>query len=363
MKEKPGGISFQELFQRKSWRPLPAVAALVGEAEFLRREVERRFIQELFGNEPLPSIQRFDASRDVEGLLAHVLDELRTLSILSAARLAIVQSADAFLASYREALEPFVSAGFEGGHLLLHLDKAPDERTRFAKTLLQHGWLIHCRQPYDRPPPWKTGDPPWRNELSEWIAARAAYRGLSMNLETAYFLQERAGTELGTLDECLEKIGILLGPERKTVTGDTVAAVTGEIREDSIFDLAEAFIGRDRVKALSMAERLNRQGYHPPRGNPIFDPATIASLFIGSLIARLRPLRRAHALQAAGGGPDRWLELRLTTRPFIERFRRDLAAMPPGRIDRIFKALLEMDRSMKSGGDPQTALAVFIARN
>jgi DNA polymerase III delta subunit len=360
---KPGDLSFDDLAGRARWPELPAVIALAGESRFLRKYIEHRVVRELFGDQPVPALQRFDAPQEGDDLLARVLDELRTVSILSAERLVIVEAADDFLAACRDDLEPFLERGFAGGHLVLHLERGLDERTRFAKELLERGWVVRCKQPFDRPPPWQPGTPPWENELTRWIVSWARRRGLEIDPPTAYELQARVGTDLGVIDESLEKIGTYLGPERRRVDVAAVEAVTGELREDSIFDLVESFIAADRARALHMAEKLFQQGYHPARGAPVHDAGSIAIMFIGALVARLRPLRRAHAMREAGHGPDAWLEQRLTTRPFIERFRRELAAMPPARIERAFESLLRLDRAIKTGADPRLGVAIVLARD
>lgn len=361
--KKPGDLGFTELIRRRAWAPLPEFIVLAGESRFLRKHIERRLVKELFGDHPMPALQRFDASQAGDDLLSNVLDELRTVSILSAARLVIVDPADAFVSAHRDDLQPFVDSGFFGGHLVLHLEKPLDARTRFARIVLEKGWVVQCRQPFDRPPPWQVDAPPWENDLTRWVVAWAAHRGLEIDAPTAFHIQERVGKDLGTLDDSLEKIGTYLGPKRCHVDMKAVEAITGEIREDSIFDLVETFIAADRPRALSMMERLFSGGYHPRRGNPVYDAGSITIMFTGALVSRLKPLRRAHAIVSAGAGPDRWLELRLTTSPFIDVFRRQLELMPPRRIRRAFDALLRLDRSVKTGADPRLGLTIFLAGN
>lgn len=358
---KAGGIPAAELLARARWKPLPAVVILAGDEPFLGRAVERRFAAELFGDAPLPALERFDAEQDRDRLLARVLDELRTISILSSARLVIVDNADRFLADHREDLEPYIEAGFAGGHLILRASKPPDRRTRFGKLAGEKGWVVLCKRPFDRPPPWDTGSPPWNSELTRWIIEWARRHRLEIDPRTAHALQERVGTDLGEIDSTLQKLRTYLDAGTNRVDIRAVEAVAGTLREDSIFDLVEMLIASDRARAIETAERLFAQGYHPPRGNPVHDAGSITMMFIGALIARLRPLRRAHAMRAAGKGPQDWIEARLTTKPFIERFRAQLESMPPRRIDRAFEALADLDRAIKTGADPRTALTILLA--
>jgi DNA polymerase III delta subunit len=358
---KAGDLSFEELMRRSSWAPLPELVILAGEATFLRKQIERRFIRELFGEQPLPALARFDGAQETPDLLATVLDELRTVSLLSSERLVIVDAAESFLAEHREALEPFVESGFAGGRLILHVEKL-DTRTRLARAILEKGWVVRCKQPFDRPPPWQTGGPPWDNELTRWIVAWARGKGLDLDPQTAFELQERAGSDLGAIDESLEKLRTFLGPSARRVDRRAIAALAGDTREDSVFDLVDAFIARDRARALAIAERLFRHGYQPGKGPAVLEPTAIAILFIGALVNRIKALRRAHAIAAAGLGADEWMRLGLTSRPFIERFRRQLREMPPNRIERVFEALHGLDRGVKSGMDAVGGVAVVLGR-
>jgi DNA polymerase III delta subunit len=360
-KERSSELTHGALMSRKSWTALPAIAALHGDADFFKREIQARFASELEKSGGPPAIRRFTPAETGPAgpPLAEVLDELRTPSFLGSKRLVIVEGAGEFLEAHREALEPFIASGFSGGHLILTLDSL-DLRTRFARLLGEKGWVIACKKPFDRPPPWKPDADPWENDLCLWVAARARQKKVALAPELAHAFAERVGSDLGTLDEELEKLRSYLESTGKPADLESIEAVAGELREDSIFDLVDAFLAADRAGALRTAERLHRLGYHPQKGTPVLDPSAIWSLFVGALIVRLRALRRAHALQAEGQGPDRWVALRLTPKPFLVRFQRDLRATSPARIRRAFAALRELDRAVKSGARPQDCLEMLL---
>jgi DNA polymerase III delta subunit len=358
-RERVEGLTSTALLGRKTWKPLPAVAVLYGEAAFFKGQIVDRFVHELFGkNEPW--VRRFRAAEREAGrpTLADVADELRTPSFLSPSRLVVVEAADAFIAANREALEGLIGEDLAGGHLILLAD-ALDSRTRFAKAVAEKGWSVACQKPFDRPPPWKPEADPWDNDLCRWVVVRAREKGFSFDLETAHAFCQRVGNDLATLDEEMEKLRTYLGARSKASLAD-VEAVAGELREDTIFDLVDAFLAADRPAALAVARRLFEGGYHPPKGAPILDPVGITTMFIGALVGRLRALRRAHALAARGQGPDAWVGLRLTPKPFLPRFQRDLRATPPARIERAFAALLEIDRSVKIGGRAEPLIEAFL---
>ncbi len=362
-KEKTAPLTCQALMERARWKPLPAVAALIGDADFFKREIEERFISELSDGGEKPWVRRLSgADKDAAGLpLAEVLDDLRTPSLFESAKLIVIQSADPFLARNAAAIEPYISTGFSGGHLLLHVDSL-DGRTRFAKTLAEKGWVVACQRPFDRPPPWQPQTDPWDNDLCRWVAGRARMKKLAMDLELAHAFCQRVGNDLATLDGEMEKLRTYLGGAGERVTLEAIEAVAGELREDSIFDLVDAYLSANRSAALEIATRLLKGGYHPPRAAPIFDAGTIWSFFTGAVIGRLQNLRRAHALQARGQGSETWIALKLTPKPFLPRFERDVRAAPPQRIAQAFAALRRLDRQVKTGSRAQLCLEEFLLK-
>lgn len=360
-------LTFRGIMSRRSWQPLPSVAIAMGNADFLKALFVKRFTRELFG-EREPEVRRFQGpagERQIGDLpLSTVLDELHTPSFFSRERLIIVERADAFLGEHGEALLPFLDHGFAGGHLILVLAGKLDGRTKFAKAVKAKAWVIDCPQPYDRPPPWDPNTPAWESELTAWVVAQAKEKGLTIDSQTAFLFHERAGTDLAILDEEMEKLATYLsGKGTGTVDAEAVAAVVGDLREDSVFVLVERFLEGRAAEALDVADRLFRKGYATDRGPRTMEPIGIALLFIGALIPRLRALRRAHAVAADGGGPQKWVELGIIQRPFLPRFERQMAVMSPPRIAQAFERLYEVDKAMKSGGEARELIELFIAGN
>jgi DNA polymerase III delta subunit len=289
----------------------------------------------------------------------------------------VVESGDVFLGACAEDLLPFLDKGFSAGHLAISVEKL-DRRTRFAKAAAGKAWIVECAQPYDRPPPWDTRTPVWQSDLSRWVAAHARTKGLEMDLESAFALHARAGTDLAVLDEELEKIATYLAgkaaaaspagpaaptsarePARRTVDEAIIAEVVGDLHEDTVFLAIDLFLECRRADALAALKRLLERGVHTDRGAPSFDPMNIALLFIGAVLPRLRALRRAHALAARGEGPERWIAAGLVQKAFLVRFERQMRACPPPRIAKILQALYEFDKTIKGGGDAARLLELL----
>jgi DNA polymerase III delta subunit len=352
--------------ERPSWRPLPAIAVLTREAAFFKELILKRFAKEVSGDAE-PDIRRFrgpESQGQLDALtLPGVLDELRTPSFFSSSRIVVVAPSDVFLAAHSQDLLPFLESGFAGGHLILLQEGTVDQRTRFAKQVAEKGWVVECAQPWDRPPPWDERTPVWDSELSHWLARRAQAKGMKLSPQVAFLLHQRAGTDLAVLEEELEKIiTYVMAEGTTTIHEEAVARVTGDLREDSVFVLIDLLLEARRSEALETVLRLFRRGVHTQNGALTLEPVSIALLFIGALVARLRSLRRAHALQAAGeaSGPEDWIRAGLVQRPFVSRFRRQLEAVPGRRITAMLERIYEIDRALKSGGDPARLLEVFV---
>lgn len=358
-------VTFDRLMDRPSWAPLPAIALLAGSARFFKERIIARFARELFGEER-PEIQRYrspsrDKSAD-ELPLSRVLDELRTPSFLSPHRLVVIDDADAFLSAHRASLEPFVEPGFGGGHLILCLRRPADGRTKLTKKITAAGWAVECRQPFDRPPPWDSRTPVWESDLSRWIVSQAGTKELRIDTRTAFVLHDRVGTDLEILDEELEKLSTYLNQRgTREVTEEAVLAVTGDLREDSIFAVVDLLLEGRRPDAIRAVERLLDHGFHGESGQLVLDPTGIALPLAGAMVHRLRAIRRAHAISASGGSSDDWISQRIVQKPFLDRFQRQLRATPPGRIRELFDRLYTLDRSIKRGGDARHLLLTVMA--
>lgn len=357
-------MTAQALLGRKTWPEMPPIAVFDGGSEYFKAKLTQRLVRELFP-QGLPEVRRFQGPRaetDAGELpLRAVLDELRTPSFFAPRRLVVVESADAFVAAHRDDLAPFAKSGFSVGHLLLVLDRDLDRRTRFAKALSERGWIVSCAEPYDRPPPWDTRTPPWESDLSRWLVELARSRGLEIDIETAFLLHERVGTDLGVLDEEVEKLATYLRQSgARRIDAESVRAVCGELRESTVFEVVDAFLERRRRDAFEAAERLFSRGYRVESGALVTDPSGIALPLLGFLLARLRSLRRAHALAAEGAGSDVWIQERLVQRAFIRRFERQLRATPPERIAVLLGRLFDADRRIKVGTDPRRLVSLLL---
>lgn len=356
-------VAAPALLSRSKWPLVPAIVLLGGDAPFYQDRIVERLIVEVFGDAS-PEVVRFrgpGSERDLGELpLSTVLDELRTPSFFSPTRVVVVDRANAFLKEYRDDLLPFVDKKFSAGHLVLLVEGKLDSRTKLVQAIARTGWAVACDQPFDRPPPWETRKPVWESPLSQWVVAQAKSKKLEIDLRAAFVLHERVGTDLRTLDDSLEKLSTYLaGSGKSRADEDTIRAVTGDTRDESLFTITELILEGRRADALDALERLFDRGWHTGSG-VVVDPVGIVLPWITNLLNRLRSLRRAHAMKSEGAGPDDWMRAGLVQRPFIARFHRQIDATPPDRIRRLINRLHTTDRNIKTGGDPRGLARLII---
>ena len=97
-----------------------------------------------------------------------------------------------------------------------------------------------------------------RGELPAWIAARLARQGQRATRATLEFLAERCEGNLLAAQQEIEKLGLLL-PEGELEPEAVERAVTDVARYD-VFQLSEAWLAGDAVRALRIIAALEAEG-------------------------------------------------------------------------------------------------------
>ena len=186
-----------------------------------------------------------------------------------------------------------------------------------------------------------------------------------MDLETAFALHERAGTDLAVLDEELEKLLTAVSTRgSRQVTAELITEVVGDTRESSVFLLVELFLEGRRREALREAHSLFQKGFFSQqRGVRTTEPTAIALIFLGTLIPRLRAIRRAHAMRQSGAGEEDWVRSGLVQRPFLSRFTRQVRAVSPSKVRTLFEELYDLDRAIKTGGNAEKLLELVLVEH
>ncbi|MHB9148430.1 MAG: DNA polymerase III subunit delta, partial [Candidatus Amoebophilus sp.] len=100
-------------------------------------------------------------------------------------------------------------------------------------------------------------------ELSEWIKARLALAGLSLDYKASQLLTAIVGNDLWSLHNELNKLinyQIATEPDNKMISSQTITALVQGQNEESVFALTDAISNKNRALALKLLEEQLRQG-------------------------------------------------------------------------------------------------------
>ncbi|MBU0718846.1 MAG: DNA polymerase III subunit delta [Planctomycetes bacterium] len=213
------------------------VYAIVGPDRFLRGESLKRVLAQL--GEEVDACTRLEGS---DAVLAEVLDEVRTMSLLGTRRVVVVEEADPFITRHREVLERYVADPCPSGCLILSSSSLP-RNTRLYKAVNAIKGVIHC-------------DPPKGRAMIGWIASRAeaTYRK-RISPAAAQRLREHLGDNPGVLDAELAKLASFVG-DRTEIGPADIDALTGHHREEKVFAVTDAMSAGEAESALRHWEQV-----------------------------------------------------------------------------------------------------------
>ncbi len=215
------------------------IYAIVGADRFLRQEALERILSTVADEMESLGPARFDGA---QAELAEVLDEVRTMSLLSSRRIVIVDDADLFITANREALERYARDPAVGGTLIFACQSFP-KTTRLSKAIQKSGEVVSCPALKGR-------------AVGDWITQRARTNFKKRLIPgTAGTLREHVGDSLGALDAELGKLAAFVG-ERSEITPADVDALTGNHREETVFGVIDAIASHDVVSAMRHWEQV-----------------------------------------------------------------------------------------------------------
>ncbi|MCI0420796.1 MAG: DNA polymerase III subunit delta [Acidobacteria bacterium] len=92
-------------------------------------------------------------------------------------------------------------------------------------------------------------------EVADWLQRQAGARGCSIEPDALCFLVDLQGTDLGRLQQEVEKALLYAGAE-KQITLSMVEAVSGFAAGHTLFEFIDAIIARNKAKALELVEEI-----------------------------------------------------------------------------------------------------------
>jgi DNA polymerase-3 subunit delta len=243
-------------FLDRGVKSVPGLVALFGDEAFLRRLARARLRSMVLGDDPETPHTTLDGAA---AAWCDVADELATVSLFGAGRrLVVVQGADSFVTKFRNQLEDYVARARHSGVLVLEVGTWASN-TRLYKALDQKGLQIECRLPQK-----SVGRSTELDErrLGQWLTARSRQvHQAQLDVRAAVLLWERAGPDLGVVDQELAKLVLFAGPQGK-ITAQLVEDVVGGWRAKTIWEVVEAAAKGDAAEALRHLDLALQSGEH-----------------------------------------------------------------------------------------------------
>ncbi|MEM7165481.1 MAG: DNA polymerase III subunit delta [Planctomycetota bacterium] len=334
---------------------LPPVITIAGQEDFLKREGVQDILRSRYGDTTPPEeCVRLQGDKKLqEQQLTELFDELRTPSLFGGDRTIIVDNATPYLKLDPDSWITVLKESWDGVLLVLVVDEL-DGRTKVAKALQKHGWLLQAAKPFHRPPPWQPNAPLWENDLNRWVCRRARKASLKIDPPTAHLLQTRIGPSLADLAGILERLTTVLGG-KGTVTRELIEKHTPDGEESNLFELVDTYLLGDRQRTLALTRDVLHRGSVDSRGARITDASSLLMQFIGAALRRVRQLRVVHSTLDAGGDDQAVMQAAGIARPFLPRIKQQARANTPTDLRSIIGDLRRADGDLKSGRGPVAA--------
>jgi len=227
--------------------PPQPVCVAFGDDLFLRRQVLLALRHAVLGDDEGDFSLTTFAGSTVE--FPAVAEELVTLAMFGSRRLVVVDEADEFVSSNREALEGYVARPGRSGILLLDVKSWPSN-TRLYKAVDAQGLAVDCSAPAGV-------------KLTRWLCDWAKQiHNSQLSPNAADSLVELVGPELGLLDQELAKLALLAGSDTK-ITTELVQKMVGGWRAKTTWVMLDLALDGNVTEALRQIDRLLASGEVP----------------------------------------------------------------------------------------------------
>lgn len=138
--------------------------------------------------------------------------------------------------------------------------KTLDKRKKLGKLVEKNGVLFESKKLYD-------------NQLPKWIEGHAKSIGITLDAKAVLLLAEFLGSDLSAIVSSLEKLKVAVPKDVKLVTADLIERNIGFSKDYNNFELQNAIINRDVLKATRIVKAFSQN----IKANPI--QVTIVTLF------------------------------------------------------------------------------------
>ena len=223
------------------------IVALYGSERFLKGLALKALTRLVLGEDAEEAALQQLSGKNTD--FATVTDTLRTISMWNPRQLVYVEEADDFVTKCRGNLEKYLEKPAKKSVLVLDVKTWPST-TRLAKKTAEIGLPLDCGG-------LKTPD------LIKWLIENSQTRHQrKLDRAAAETLIELAGTDLGLLDQELEKLAAFVG-EKGKIDAKAVESLVGGWRVETTWKMLDAVRDGQLAVALELLDKLLVSGEHP----------------------------------------------------------------------------------------------------
>lgn len=320
--------------------PAPGLCVLIGDEPFLRQLVREQVRGLLTKGDADAPVSHFDAS-DKLPEWRDVMDEIATASLFGGGpRVVELRDGDAFVSTYRQRLEDFVTKGKAHGVLVLEVSEFPGN-TRLAKMAAEATTtVIDCRPPQKTVGKNKVVD---EATIARWLTDWAkSQHDVQLSSDGAKLLLELTGPVFGVLVQDIAKLALFVTKGQK-ITPEMVQEIVGGWKAKSMFELGDAVADGNAADALAQLDHVLQAGEHP---------LAITGALAWSLRRYALATRIFRELKRSGGNPqfrEVLLQAGFKDWPIgtLAKAEARLKQITSARAGQIYRWLLELDLALK----------------
>ncbi|MFP4223371.1 MAG: DNA polymerase III subunit delta [Phycisphaeraceae bacterium] len=313
------------------------ICVLTGPEEMLKRQHLQELRQSLEKEHGEVETFTFDGK---SAELAEVLDELRSYSLMQTYKLVLVDEADQFVKTHRQALERYAESPVD--HATLVFRSATWNKGKLDKLIARHGGIVKCT-------------PPAPGQAKTWLTKRSQSQyQRQLQPAAADALIDRLGPDLMKLDSELSKLSLMVEPDQP-IGPDLVREVVGKSSEEQAWAVQEAVLaGLARGSAGPVISKLHELVELADQ------PDVLVAYFVADLVRKFNVALMMKQAGVPEGVIARQLKLWGDRQ---QMFFAALRKMNPERAAAMFRDIVHADRKAKSGlGEPMRNLEGFCVR-
>ena len=330
-----------ELIQQIPTGPIEHFYFLYGAERFYQVEIIKAIKRQLITDDNCDfNLETFDAN---SSSLNQWIGSVKTLSFLGGTKLVIVRNLHEVFSNQEDleelnlqALIDYAKTPLAEACLVITADKV-DRRLKLIKTLTELKSAVCCEAPK------KDAE---IKRLWTWVQARAKESGYSISKNAAESLGNRVGNRPGILAQELEKLLVYAG-KNKSISESDIMEVIGETKQEIIWDLNEALMGKQTERALKLLQNQLDNGVAPEQ-------------ILGAISGQFRTVWEVKNYQEQGH-PANQIAKKMGAHPYkVQKASEHTQKFSVQQLRRCHAELVQADRSLKSTSHREEVMKTLI---